>query len=221
VDIATAVMTAAVASRSRSVVFIILINYASLMEDRGGAMRSVLKLVRTFFPDFGKSQQSFMFLFTHTDEIKSIPEDDLDAARQAVHDEILRTEVGTTNVQGEAVQQVLKFIRKSLLKKFPFYDVFHPLLSNASKIMANVERLSWTRGLQLAQAVACGGLTSASRFKLQGELHKLTQTLQHSLSRLDSEQHYRHDIFIGATTSQMTASATYTYGRSQGNFGNF
>ena len=69
IDIATSVMLSKVAQRCHSLRFVILVNYVSLLEDRGGAMRAVLKLCRSFVQDFSEKQMSFMFLFTHTDQI--------------------------------------------------------------------------------------------------------------------------------------------------------
>jgi GTP-binding protein EngB required for normal cell division len=81
-DIATSVMMSQVAKQCKSMRFVILINYASLLEDRGGAMRAVLKLTRSFVQDFNDEKKSFMFLFTHTNEIKEIP-DSIDGAKNA------------------------------------------------------------------------------------------------------------------------------------------
>ena len=53
-DIATAALLCQVAKRCKSLKFVVIIHCASLIEDRGGAFRSVLKFVRTFVGDFNK-----------------------------------------------------------------------------------------------------------------------------------------------------------------------
>jgi hypothetical protein len=87
-DIATSVLLSQVASRCKSLRFVIMINYVSLLEDRGGSMRSVLKLIRSFTGDFDKDKRNFMFLFTHSNEIKIVP-DDIDGAKVCLYDEIV------------------------------------------------------------------------------------------------------------------------------------
>eukprot|EP00957_Ditylum_brightwellii_P134027 10218784-Ditylum_brightwellii.AAC.1 len=78
-DVATSVMLSKVAAQCRSLRFVILISYVSLLEDRGGAMRSVLRLIRSFSRNFSEERESFMFLFTRTNEIQGIP-DSVDGA---------------------------------------------------------------------------------------------------------------------------------------------
>ena len=51
-DIATAALLSQVAKRCKSLKFVILIHCASLIEDRGGAFRSVLKFAKAFVRDF-------------------------------------------------------------------------------------------------------------------------------------------------------------------------
>lgn len=87
-DVATSVLLSQVASRCRSLAFVIMISYVSLLEDRGGSMRSVLRLIRSFTRSFEEDKQSFMFLFTHSSEIKGVP-DDIDGAKKCLHDEIV------------------------------------------------------------------------------------------------------------------------------------
>ena len=55
-DIATAALLSQVAKRCKSLKFVILIHCASLIEDRGGAFRSVLKFARAFVRDFHESR---------------------------------------------------------------------------------------------------------------------------------------------------------------------
>ena len=55
-DIATAAWLSQVAKRCKSLKFVILIHCASLIEDRGGAFRSVLKFAKAFVRDFKESK---------------------------------------------------------------------------------------------------------------------------------------------------------------------
>lgn len=57
-DIATSSLLCQVAKRCKSLRFLIMIHCASLIEDRGGAFRSVLKFARAFVHDFGQSKVS-------------------------------------------------------------------------------------------------------------------------------------------------------------------
>lgn len=89
-DIATSVMLSEVAKRCRTLRFVILISFVSLLEDRGGAVRSVLRLIRGFTKDFKSERQSFLFLFTHSNEVVNIP-DSIEAAKKHLRDEIVST----------------------------------------------------------------------------------------------------------------------------------
>jgi len=55
-DIATTALLSQVAKRCKSLRFIIIIHCASLIEDRGGAFRSVLRFARAFVQDFNESK---------------------------------------------------------------------------------------------------------------------------------------------------------------------
>ena len=57
-DIATAALLSQVAKRCKSIKFVILIHCASLIEDRGGAFRSVLRFARAYVRDFSESKVS-------------------------------------------------------------------------------------------------------------------------------------------------------------------
>lgn len=62
VDIATSALLSQVAKRCKSLRFIILVHCASLIEDRGGAFRSVLKFARAFTQDFEQSKVCTLLL---------------------------------------------------------------------------------------------------------------------------------------------------------------
>ncbi|KAL7565546.1 hypothetical protein ACA910_003823 [Epithemia clementina (nom. ined.)] len=177
IDIATSVMLSQVAKHARCLRFVILINYISLLEDRGGAVKGILKLVRTFVRDFDASKLSFVFLFTHTNEIASItPRNSLPAAREALRKEILWSLESTA--KDPELWQVLNYMNVSLGRNFPMVDVFHPILSNVASLKSTIHSLQPVPGDHLA---ANCGLTQTSKLKLTGELHKLYQKVRSSL----------------------------------------
>ncbi len=87
-DIATSILLSQVANHCQKLRYVIMISFVSLLEDRGGAMRSVLRLIRSFTKDFDKEKQSFMFLFTHCNEIQGVP-DTIEGAKKSLEDEIV------------------------------------------------------------------------------------------------------------------------------------
>ena len=179
IDIATSVVLSQVAKIAHRLRFVILINFVSLIEDRGGAVKGILKLVRTFVDDFEASKLSFMFLFTHTNESARInPKDSLEVAREVVRKEIVLTMQGTKDSE---LWHVFNLMEKSLKKKFPFVDIFHPILSDVQVLKTTIKRLKAVPGDHMA---AHCGLTPSSKLKLTGELHKLDQEVR---SNLESE----------------------------------
>ena len=92
VDIATSVMLSQVAKRCRSLRFVIMISFVTLLEDRGGAMRSVMRLIRSFTKEFKDERQSFLFLFTHSNEVMGIP-DSIEGAKAHLQNELVSTMV--------------------------------------------------------------------------------------------------------------------------------
>ncbi|KAL7557638.1 hypothetical protein ACA910_001243 [Epithemia clementina (nom. ined.)] len=173
VDIATSVMLSQVAKRASRLRFVILINYVSLIEDRGGAVKGILKLVRTFVKDFEASKFAFMFLFTHTNEnVRIAANYSLPDAREAVRKEILWTMKGTKDAD---LHQVLSHLQKTLKNKYPFVDVYHPTLSDIEALKSNIQRLQALPGDHLANHC---GLTPTSKLKLIGALSKLCQDVR-------------------------------------------
>ena len=81
-DIVTSALLSQVAKRCKSIKFVILIHCASLIEDRGGAFRSVLRFVRAYVQDFDKSKVTLFlrellytvaFLHAHTNCVHFYP----------------------------------------------------------------------------------------------------------------------------------------------------
>ena len=213
IDIATSVMLSEVAKIAGSLRFVIMINYVSLLEDRGTAVKGILKLVRTFVSDFEASKFAFMFLFTHTNESSKIqPKDSLSAAREAVRQEIMWTMEGTRDAD---LWQVLNFMQKSLKKGYPLVDVFHPMVSDADVLKTHIKRLKAVPGDHLRSHC---GLTATSQLKLSGELNKLYQDVRSILESespdLDRARELLHtfrelDISIPVNDVHVVASNVY------------
>ena len=173
IDIATSVMLKQIAKKSCTLRFVMMINYISLLEDRGGAMRSILKFMRNFVRDFSKEKKSFMFLFTHADEIKDVPES-LEGAKRSLLEEIIRTISGTKD---EGVTELLSFIRKSLEKGYPFVDILHPLKTDYNSLVDFMEnRLKPTK--RILDGNGSCGLTLSSQMRLGGAAQKLLRNLR-------------------------------------------
>jgi uncharacterized protein YegL/GTP-binding protein EngB required for normal cell division len=182
VDIATSVMLSHVARRCNSLRFVILINYASLIEDRGGAMRAILKFIRSFVKDFEKEKKSFIFLFTHTNKIREIPQNDMKGAKNCLLSEIIRTMDGTKD---DEVLSILEFMRKSLKKDYPFVDILHPLQMDFDKLAVFIE----TKLLPVKELSRSGncGLTLVSQLKLGTEVKSLLEILRMSLKKIPTD----------------------------------
>jgi energy-coupling factor transporter ATP-binding protein EcfA2 len=177
VDVATAVMLNHVAMKCRSLRFVVVIHYVSLLEDRGGAMRGILKFVRNFVPDFNDHKQSFMFLFSHADEISGVPET-LEGAKHHLLNEIVMTIEGTQSVE---VKSVLHYMRKSLEKGFPFVDVMHPMKSNFLSLASSIERK--LKPVNEPSRSARCFLTPSSQLRLNGAVEKLLTDMRILLGR--------------------------------------
>lgn len=156
-----------VAKKCRSMRFVVMINYVSLLEERGGALRSVLKFVRKFVTDFKEAQQSFVFLFTHTNQIKSVP-DSVEGAKKELEKEVIKI-IGGTNDEG--VLDVLRFLRKSLGKNYPFVDVIHPLQTDFAALSFFIESRNVKR-LENPKIAASCGLTNTAQMKLSAEVQR-------------------------------------------------
>ncbi|KAL7561438.1 hypothetical protein ACA910_009294 [Epithemia clementina (nom. ined.)] len=148
IDVATSVMINHVVRRCKSLRFVFLINYVSLLEDRGSSMRAVLKQIKIFVDNFIANKTSFMFFFTHANEIKEIPEDDLPGARECLLKELIRTEEGT-NKSDSDVLAILRYMIQCLKKRrsdpskrrYQIVDVLHPIKSNFGTIINILEEM--------------------------------------------------------------------------------
>lgn len=185
VDIATSIMLTQVARKAASLKFVVLVNFASLIEDRGGAMRAVLKLAHTFVSDFDLDKKSFMFLFTHASDIDI--SGSVAATKSRLVNELICILDGTDDPD---VKTMLKFMNKSLEKKYPFVDVIHPLMSDFKQLSYFIETKLGSIKFP-AKTVNCG-LTHHAEMKLVGQLQhmllKLSGLLQNkAFSDADTE----------------------------------
>ncbi|CAB9511747.1 expressed unknown protein [Seminavis robusta] len=174
VDIATSVMFSRVVKQARSLRLVVLINYGSLLEDRGGAMRAVLKLAHTFVADFEKDKRSFMFLFTHTNEVEMAAS--LEESRLGLADEILRIRKDT---QDKEVEEILKFMSTALKKQYGFVDVVHPLKTDFAQMSSFIETKLWT--IRKPAAMPNCGLTVKSEMRLNAQVQLMLNTARRLL----------------------------------------
>ena len=166
-DIATSVMLKKVSGVCKSIRFVVLVNYTSLLEDRGGAIRSLAKLLKGFVKDFSANKQSFMLLFTHTDEISGNGGLSIEDVTKKLHGVIAEI-AESYKLQGKITEetQVLKYMQKSLQKSFPFVQVYHPIMSNISTLVDAIENHV---AKMPGELVSCN-LTSQARHALDLEL---------------------------------------------------
>ncbi|MGK3761231.1 MAG: energy-coupling factor transporter ATP-binding protein EcfA2, partial [Bacillariaceae sp.] len=175
IDIATSSILNFVAKKCKTLRFVIIINYVSLLEDRGGSLRSILKFMRKFVSDFDKNKQSFMFLFSHADEIKDVPES-LEGAKQSLLKEIIRTIDGTEKKDVDVIE-LLNFIQISLKKKFPFVDILHPLKTDFKSITEFIEKKLKPIKVGNENGTSCD-LTGSSKMRLSGAVRKMLVDLR-------------------------------------------
>ncbi|KAL3941494.1 MAG: hypothetical protein SGBAC_004163 [Bacillariaceae sp.] len=168
IDVATSVMLSRIAKTCKSIRFVVLVNFASLLDDRGGPARSILRFTRAFVKDFSIDKKGFMFLFTHTDE--TIASDNVEGARKVLLDEIMRLRAGSVDGDHDLLK-LFDFLKLSLEKKFPFADVLHPVKSKFPSLRKKIERnLTPIENPTLAE---CCGLTATSRNNLRCEIQKI------------------------------------------------
>ena len=172
-DIATSALLSQVAKRCNSLRFVILIHCASLLEDRGNAFRTIIKFAKRFVQDFAESKYSFMFLFTHTDEIGMSRSSSDTNSKKRLQGEIVHIAEAATD---EELSTVLTFVAKSLKKDYPFANILHPLDTDYEQLAAVIEKKLHPL-MNLDSASICN-LTLASKMKLEVAVQNLLQRLQ-------------------------------------------
>eukprot|EP00980_Cylindrotheca_fusiformis_P018992 scaffold6361_cov124-Cylindrotheca_fusiformis.AAC.5 len=128
--------------------------------------KDFLKFTRAFVKDFGNDKKSFLFLFTHTDEIKGIS-GDLNSAKKTLLDEILRL-IDGTNKSDSDLLRLLGFMKTSLSNGYPFVDILHPMETNFETLKGTIE--SVIAPIREPTISTNCGLTGPARHKLSGEL---------------------------------------------------
>ena len=182
VDIATSALLSQVAKRCKSLRFAVLIHCASLLEDRGNAFRSVIKFAKRFVQDFNESRLSFMFLFTHTDEIGMSRSSCGNDSKKWLQNEIVHIAEAAVD---EEISKVLSFVGKSLKKGYPFASTFHPLDTDYEKMAYDLEERLHPME-ELVSASTCN-LNLASKLKLEVAVQNLLQRLQVTLNSSPSD----------------------------------
>ncbi|KAK3239607.1 hypothetical protein CYMTET_50476 [Cymbomonas tetramitiformis] len=158
VDIATSVSFRKVADVCRRLRFVVLINCASFFEDRGGALRGLVKLVSAMVgrwdrEDFKPHRFAFTFLFTHTDMLYRMSRtpttaggvpagDDLDEVERGYVRGLLEDTLKGTPRKDAAARSILKWMIRCLKHCHPFVDVFHPERTDAGRLAQLVERFA-------------------------------------------------------------------------------
>ncbi|KAK3280489.1 hypothetical protein CYMTET_11669 [Cymbomonas tetramitiformis] len=158
VDIATSVSFRKVADVCRRLRFVVLINCASFFEDRGGALRGLVKLVSAMVgrwerEDFKPHRFAFTFLFTHTDMLHHMSRtptkaggmpagDDLEEVEKGYVRDLLECTLKGTPPKDAAAHTILKWMIRCLKRRHPFVDVFHPERTDAGRLARLVERFA-------------------------------------------------------------------------------
>eukprot|EP00984_Skeletonema_dohrnii_P037124 scaffold38855_cov150-Skeletonema_dohrnii-CCMP3373.AAC.1 len=181
-DIATSALLSQVAKRCRSLRFVILIHCASLLEDRGNAFRTIIKFAKRFAQDFEKSKCSFMFLFTHTDEIGMSRSSSDTESKKRLQGEIIHIAEAATD---EELSKVLSFVGKSLKRNYPFANILHPLDTDYEKLAFAIEG-KLVPLMNLDSASVCN-LILSSKYKLEVAVQNLLQRLQVTLNSSSSD----------------------------------
>ena len=220
VEMATSSLLSQVAKRCKSLRFLIMIHCASLIEDRGGAFRSVLKFARAFVHDFGQSKVSHksfatvycLVSFAHTFVLCHLSfvllslkmsfvflfthTGEITGMATSLDDakkRLLEEVVRTVKETGDGeVKKVLDFIRTSLKKGYPFAQVFHPLETDYSKLTALIAK-KVKKVTDLTLASTCN-LTLAARLKLESATQGLVQQIRVALRESNQDVQQVHDI---------------------------
>ena len=136
VDISTALSFVRVARGCRSLRFVVMINSATFLQDRGGSMRSLVALVQSFVGDFKTHRLAFSFVFTHTDSLPDATSKSVADVKSLIRNYLNETRYGTPD---KNVKMILKWMVKCLHEGFPFVDIFHPVLSDVSALRTRFE----------------------------------------------------------------------------------
>jgi hypothetical protein len=173
-DIATCALLNQVAKRCKrckSLKFIVVIHCASLYEDRGGALRGVLKFAKKFVADFSAHKQSFMFLFSHSNEIEELS-GPRETAKKKLMKRIIMIMEGSK--REEDLYAVLNYIRGSLKRDNQRADIFYPSMDFSAVTSCVEEKM--TKFTELSFAKSCN-LTISSKLKLESAVQKLVHNL--------------------------------------------
>lgn len=139
VDIATSISFCRVAELCSRLRFVVVVDCNTFQVDRGGAMRSVTKLVSSFVHSFSQHKLAFTFIFTKTDSLGA-PKT-ADEARKLLFNTLSETFKGSSDAE---VRKIIHWMMVCLHHKHPFVDIYHPALSDISELRGVME--SFSRG---------------------------------------------------------------------------
>ena len=120
-----------------------------------------------------------MFLFTHADEIKDVP-DSIEEAQKHLLGQVKQIIEGTND---DDVKSVLVFMRTSLQKGYPFVVVFHPLKTDFVRLVKIFEKK--IKPIQDLGRSGNGSMTLPSQIRLGAEARKLVRSLRVALKQDD------------------------------------
>jgi hypothetical protein len=216
-DIATSICIREIAERAGKLRFVVLVNAFQFYTDRSTELRKNLDIAAKFIGhNFQDHKLSFTFLFTHCNEAFSDVRNLIESSQSA---ESIRETMRANIVQllGETKRstsdlstlELIKFLRKSLEKKYPFCDVFDPINSNLPDIRCNVELFS-TEGCtqyikEPSKIVKCS-LTPTAKMRLDQEVNRRKRNISSKLIDGQFDEGLGEDVLaIRALCSRITS----------------
>ncbi|CAE8651577.1 unnamed protein product [Polarella glacialis] len=201
VDFATSISYQKVAATCGQLRFLVLVSCASFLDNRGGAIRSLTKLLSSLVHGFDTHKLAFSFLFTHVHllaDAHHLPTDRPEGEYLAIAKEkvaaLLSETLEGTDKKDKQSRDILRWLMKCAEKGVPFLDVFHPELSDREVLIAAIENfqvegkagyaLGSTSDNQPANVVRCG-MTQKMDSKIRIELHRCLEALSHNVSSED------------------------------------
>ncbi|CAE8600880.1 unnamed protein product, partial [Polarella glacialis] len=131
VDFATSISYHKVAATCGQLRFLVLVSCASFLDNRGGAIRSLTKLLSSLVHGFDMHKLAFSFLFTHVHLLADAhhpptdrPEGDYLAIAKGKVAALLSETFEGTDKKDKQSRDILRWLMRCAEKGFPFLDVF-------------------------------------------------------------------------------------------------
>lgn len=187
VDIATAVWIKSIAKASKSLRFVVMVNGATLEDDKGEPFRDLMEMFSKLVSnDPQKIMHSITFLFTHMSDQFEIERNESDVLKyldKKIHDIL----VMTSNKHAKKMMLILR----TLLLKFPGHvRVINPVTTDFQELSMhmklgvkpisqaeNIVQPSVPREIELAVSLALGKLESAIKESLFSTFVEVQKTL--------------------------------------------